>query len=248
MERKYGWKPELPDYRDLKYQYVRGIQLPKKVDLRDKYNLIYNQGTLGSCTANALGMAYDFGRVNQKLEPTVPSRLFIYYNERVMMNSVNRDSGAYIRDGIKSMSKQGVCEETLWPYIVSKFAEKPSDAAYRDAVQSPIKEYARLDNRSLQQLKSCLAEGHGFVFGFTVYESFEGDEVARTGKMSLPGPKEQMMGGHAVFCVGYDDNQQHFIVRNSWGEEWGDEGHFYMPYAYMTDEDLCADFWTIRLV
>lgn len=246
-KRKYGWKPDIPDFRDLTYQYKR-VPLPRKVDLRPRYGLIYDQGPLGSCTANALSMAYDFDRVQQKQEPTVPSRLFIYYNERVLINKVTEDSGAYIRDGIKSMAKHGVCEETLWPYLVSKFKTKPSKAAYDDAKLSTIKEYLRLDNRILNQLKECLVSGHGFVFGFSVYESFESESVAKTGIMPMPSKLESSLGGHAVFCVGYDDDKQCFIVRNSWGEKWGDKGHFYMPYAYMTDSNLCDDFWTIKLV
>lgn len=246
-KRKYGWKPDIPDFRDHKYQYKR-LVLPRKVDLRDRYALVYDQGSLGSCTANALSLAYDFDRIQHKQPPTVPSRLFIYYNERVLINKVKEDSGAYIRDGIKSMSKHGVCEETLWPYVIRNFKTKPSEEAYADAKQSTIKEYARLDNRILNQLKECLASGHGFVFGFAVYPSFESEEVAKTGKMAMPGKDEHMLGGHAVFAVGYDDEKQHVIVRNSWGQKWGDKGHFYMPYAYITDADLCDDFWTIKLV
>lgn len=246
-ERKYGWKPDIPDFRDRSYRYLHMV-LPRKVDLRDRYHLIYDQGSLGSCTANALSMAYDFDRLQQNQEPTVPSRLFIYYNERVLINKVTEDSGAYIRDGIKSMAKHGVCEETLWPYVIGNFKLKPAQAAYDDAKLSTIKEYARLDNRNINQLKECLASGHGFVFGFSVYESFESPEVAKTGVMLMPGPEESMLGGHAVFCVGYDDETRRFIVRNSWGEKWGDKGHFYMPYSYITNDNLCDDFWTIKLV
>lgn len=247
IKRKYGWKPDIPDHRDLPYEYKR-YALPAKADLRDTYDLVYDQGALGSCTANALSSAYDFGRVTQKQDPTNPSRLFIYYNERVLGGNINRDSGAYLRNGIKAMVKWGVCEETLWPYIKENFRVKPSAEAYGDAVKSPIKEYLRLDNRIIGQLKECLATGHGFVFGFAVYPSFETREVAKTGIVPMPGDHESMIGGHAVFCVGYDDEKEHFIVRNSWGDDWGDKGHFYMPYKYMTNANLCDDFWTIKLV
>jgi C1A family cysteine protease len=246
--RKYGWKPELPDVRDIRFSYVRGLDLPTKVDLRDEYKHIYDQGTLGSCTAQALSQAYDFGRVKQGLEPTLPSRLFIYYNERVLDGTVPYDNGAYIRDGIKAMSKWGVCEEYHWPYVISKFAVKPPKQAYDDAIQSPIKQYLRLDHTNLVALKQCLALGFGFVFGFSVYDAFEGPDVASTGILNMPESRERLRGGHAVFCVGYDDDTRRFIVRNSWGEDWGDNGHFYMPYAYMIHKDLAADFWTIRLV
>jgi C1A family cysteine protease len=97
-------------------------------------------------------------------------------------------------------------------------------------------------------MRGCLAAGYPFVFGFTVYSSFEGQEVAKTGVVSMPTPDEQVVGGHAVLAVGYDDASQAFIVRNSWGAGWGQEGYFTMPYAYLTTRALSSDFWTIRIV
>jgi len=94
-------------------------------------------------------------------------------------------------------------------------------------------------------MKACLAEGFPFVFGFSVYEGFESSEVARTGKLNLPKPKEAFMGGHAVMAVGYDDKTSRFIVRNSWATDWGLDGYFTMPYEYLTNENLSDDFWTI---
>jgi C1A family cysteine protease len=86
------------------------------------------------------------------------------------------------------------------------------------------------------------------VFGFTVYESFESAEVARTGALQMPKPKEGVVGGHAVLAVGYDDKIERFMVRNSWGTSWGKKGYFTMPYTYLLSENLSDDFWTIRLV
>ena len=97
-------------------------------------------------------------------------------------------------------------------------------------------------------MKGCLASGFPFVFGFTVYESFESQEVAKTGMVPMPAAGESVLGGHAVLAVGYDDGHQRFIVRNSWGTGWGMQGYFTMPYAYLTERDLSSDFWTIRLV
>ena len=97
-------------------------------------------------------------------------------------------------------------------------------------------------------LKGCLAAGYPFVFGFTVLSSFETQEVADTGVMPMPADGDKQLGGHAVCCVGYDDDKQCFVVRNSWGSSWGDGGYFYMPYKYMTDSGLASDFWTIRWV
>jgi C1A family cysteine protease len=177
----------------------------------------------------------------------MPSRLFIYYNERVIEHTVDQDAGAMIRDGIKSVSKDGAPHETLWPYVITKFKDKPSAAAYKDAKKHTAVLYERL-TQSLDQLKACLAAGYPFVFGFSVYESFESDAVAKTGKVPMPKPKEKQLGGHAVLAVGYDDALKRFIVRNSWGTAWGLKGYFTMPYDYATDGNLADDFWTIKQV
>lgn len=249
--RHYGWRPDLPDIRD--HLYAAPLHalgpLPARVDLRPQCpKEVYNQGELGSCTANAIAAAVQFGRMKQKLSPDfIPSRLFIYYNERVIEGTVNEDSGAYIRDGIKSVNKQGVCPEPEWPYDISKFTHKPPAKCYRDALQTRATSYSRLV-RSMTQMKGCLASGYPFVFGFTVYESFESEAVARTGEVPMPGMNEKVLGGHAVLAVGYDDSMGRFIVRNSWGPGWGMDGYFTMPYAYLTEENLSDDFWTIRMV
>lgn len=246
----YGWVPDLPDQRDLMYSAsMMSLQkMPSKIDLRSKCPVVYNQGQLGSCTANALGAAFQFGRRKQKLDEFIPSRLFLYYNERVMIKTVNSDSGAHIRNGIKSLNVNGICPETEWPYVVEKFTEKPPKKCYDDAVKCNIKSYERLNNTNLTQLQSCLSEGFPFVFGFTVYESFETEAVAKSGMLPMPKAKETVLGGHAVMAVGYDDSKQAIIIRNSWGKDWGIKGYFYMPYGYITSNHLCEDFWTIRIV
>ena len=245
---KMGWLPDLPDQRDVMYAAPMAVmlQLPSVVDLRNQCPPVYDQGQLGSCTANSLSGAYEFDLKKQQKPDFMPSRLFIYYDERVLNNTVNSDSGAYIRDGIKTMNNQGVCPEKDWPYNITQFAVKPSPNCYAEAKKCQIKTYQRLVN-SLSQLKGCLAEGFPFVFGFTVYESFMTAEVAKTGIMPMPKPGEKTVGGHAVMAVGYDDSKSAFIIRNSWNTTWGIQGYFYMPYAYITS-NLCNDFWTIRLV
>jgi C1A family cysteine protease len=95
-------------------------------------------------------------------------------------------------------------------------------------------------------MRSCLAEGYPFVFGFTVYAAFESDAVAKSGVLHMPGKKEKVKGGHAVMAVGYNDSQKRFLIRNSWDTDWGMKGYFTMPYAYLTDRNLSDDFWTIR--
>jgi C1A family cysteine protease len=98
------------------------------------------------------------------------------------------------------------------------------------------------------QMKGCLASGYPFVFGFSVYESFESPAVTKTGVVPLPSPGESMLGGHAVLAVGYDDERQRFLAMNSWGSAWGERGYFTIPYTYLTDAGLSADFWTVRVV
>ena len=252
---RYGWKPDLPDQRDLLYSApVLALQkLPPKVDLRKGCPPVYDQGQLGSCTANAIGAAVQFDQKKQGLKDYVPSRLFIYYNERDIEGTTDQDSGAMIRDGVKSVNKLGTCAETSWPYDPSPYppnpllTQKPSVACYGEASKHLAVQYSRVP-RTLNQMKGCLASGYPFVFGFTVYQSFEGDPVATTGEVPMPGPAETVLGGHAVLAVGYDDSSQRFVVRNSWGTKWGIKGYFTMPYPYLLDGNLSDDFWTIRLV
>ncbi len=258
---KYGWKPDTPDSRD---QYLISKQaakkMPKSVDLSSKCPPAYQQGRIGSCTAQAIGGAYQYGLGKQKLRDCMPSRLFIYYNAREMENSVAIDSGAMIRDGIKSLNKLGVCPEKDWPYDDTpadpvtglwlpnaKPAMKPTTTCYKNALKRRATSYSRVI-QEINQLKGCLAEGFPFVFGFAVYESFENDITAKTGIVNMPLKSEAMLGGHAVMAVGYDDNTSRFKVRNSWGANWGQKGYFTIPYSYLIDSNLSDDFWTIRFV
>jgi C1A family cysteine protease len=246
---RYGWVPDLPDQRDHTYAVAAHLvsNLPDNVDLRDQCPDVYDQGQLGSCTGNAIAAALEFDRMKQGLDDFTPSRLFIYYNERVLEGTVDSDSGAQIRDGIKSVAQQGDCPVTEWPYDTSKFADAPPQSCYDDALKYTAVQYQSV-SQYLADMQGCLAAGYPFVFGFTVYESFESDAVAQTGNLPMPSSGEQVIGGHAVLAVGYDNQDRVFIVRNSWGEGWGDAGYFYMPDAYLLDDNLADDLWTIRLV
>ncbi len=247
---RYGWQPDLPDQRDFQYSAPKAFisTLPKKVDLRKQCPAAYDQGQLGSCTANAIGGAFEFELLKQNAATAfTPSRLFIYYNERVIEHSVKSDSGAQLRDGIKTVNMQGACHETIWPYIITKYAQKPVASAYSDALKYQAVTYQAIA-RAADQMKACLSQGYPFVFGFTVYESFESEAVAKSGKVNLPKQSEAVVGGHAVMAVGYNDASKRFILRNSWGAGWGMAGYFTMPYEYLLDQNLSSDFWTIRLI
>lgn len=242
----YGWLPDIPDYRDHLYGAVRNIPktLPAKMDLRPLCSPVEDQEELGSCTANALAGALEFLMKKDKVKFADMSRLFIYYNERVIEHSVKTDAGAMIRDGIKTLAKQGSCTEKSWPYDIARFTTKPSKKCYMEALDYQILSYARIN--TLEEMRACLADGFPFVFGFSVYEGFESQKVAKTGVVELPGAGERMLGGHAVLAVGYDDEARRVIVRNSWGTGWGKKGYFTMPYAYVTNRNLSDDFWTVR--
>jgi C1A family cysteine protease len=245
-QRNYGWRPDVPDARDYPYAAIRAApaRLPPSVDLRALCSPIDDQGQLGSCTANALTSACEFLEIKSKKAATELSRLFVYYNERVLERTVNSDSGAHLRDGIKTLAKQGACAEKLWPYNVASYTQMPPQGCYQDGSSRRITGYFRIT--TLADMKACLAEGYPFVFGFTAYASLESPQVAKTGVLALPAPGEQAIGGHAVVAVGYDDATQRFLVRNSWGPQWGQAGYFTMPYAYLDNPNLSDDMWTIR--
>ncbi|MGH8377326.1 MAG: C1 family peptidase [Gammaproteobacteria bacterium] len=242
----YGWVPDRPDYRDKLYAAIARppVKLPSKVDLRKDCPAVENQGSLGSCTANALVGNLEFLEKKTGRTATNLSRLFIYYNERAMEGTVNEDAGAAIRDGVKSLVKQGVCTERKWPYKIANFTKKPSAVCYQLAADRQVTSYHRI--AGLQQMRQCLAEGYPFVFGFSVYTAFESEAVSKTGQLDLPKPGEKNLGGHAICAVGYDDATQRLLIRNSWGADWGVKGYFTMPYDYASNNNLADDFWTIR--
>lgn len=252
---RYGWVKDALDPRDFMYAAPPSLAmkaLPPKADLRKGCPPVYDQGQIGSCTANAISGAFEFAQKKQGLTDFMPARLFVYYNERDMEHTVKEDSGAQIRDGIKSVATLGVCPETEWPYsdTLQALTKKPTASCYSDAKHHTVVEYHRISNTQADQflklLKNCLSGGYPFVFGFVVYESFESATVAKTGVMPMPDiTKEKQIGGHAVMAAGYDDTKKAVLVRNSWGPKWGVGGYFWMPYQYITNSQMASDFWTI---
>lgn len=243
---RYGWRADLPDQRDKLFAKLIPIpaKLPTSVDLRKICSKIEDQGDLGSCTANAIVGNLETLEIKDNVHFEDLSRLFIYYNERVLENSVSSDTGAELRDGIKALVKWGCCTEKSWAYNIDKFAHKPPQTCYTEAAAHKITSYIRI--LTLTEMKACLATNFPFVFGFGVYESFESQKVASTGIVPMPQPNEQLLGGHAVCAIGYDDKTGRFLVRNSWGTNWGQNGLFTIPYEYLTNKDLSDDFWCIK--
>lgn len=241
---KLIWKKDKTDSRDYKYQITQKAN-PTIVDLRPYCSSIENQGNLGSCTGQSIAGAIELlNKRNGK--PTDVSRLFIYYYERLMLGTVNYDSGAYIRDGIKATNKYGASLESYWPYDIRKFRQEPITEAKNDALNRKVTRYERVSD--LNGCIDALSNGYPVVMGFYVYESFMSMNVAKTGNMPYPNTKrEKLLGGHAVLLVGYNKSKKVFIVRNSWGTSWGDNGYFYMPFD-IVKPNMSSDYWIIKSV
>jgi C1A family cysteine protease len=234
------------DVRD-HYMEFNASNTSLNVNISDKLRdiPIYSQDVLGSCTANALATLYTYAHIIKHNEIFMPSRLFIYYNERVIEGSVNVDVGAEMRNGMKSLSTTGTCPESMWIYDITKFRCKPNDTCYIIAKNHKTIKYNRV-KQTLDQLKSCLQEGYPFVLSFLCYESFE--KTAETGILKFPQPKEKVYGAHAVIAVGYIESEKMFIIRNSHGVTFGKNGHFYMPYDFICNPTFVNDIWTIHTV
>ena len=256
LGKKYGWKPSLPNaHKPIFAARIAPAKLAPFVDMRSQCPAPYNQQQLGSCTANAAAGALEFDQIKQKLPIFMPSRLFIYYNERVAEGTVSSDSGASLSESVQALATYGAPPETLWPYNANQFTVKPPANAYTVGAKNKAITYSSV-NQDLNSIQSCLASGYPMLLGFTVYDSFESAAVASNGIVPMPAATEEVLGGHAVLAVGYNAGSttvngappRTFIVRNSWGPYWGAKGYFYMPFEYLLDPNLSDDFWQINHV
>lgn len=258
MSRNFGWKRSTSpnDPHILKYvPNQKSVVYPPYLDLRPncKSIQIYDQGDLGSCTANAVCFAYRYAEMIQNIPHIFsPSRLFLYYNTRALINEIYIDSGASLQDTIKSAATSGVCSESLWKYDITQFTVKPTQTCYDQAVTAKVLTYANVV-QNLDSIKSALASGYPVVFGFDVYISFL--YIGANGIMPIPASTEPIIGGHAVTIVGYDDSIKFsntvsggFIIRNSWGPTWGANGYFYMSYTCALNVLHAGDFWIIQTI
>lgn len=238
------WKPDNRDTRDYKYQITQKAN-PNIIDLRPYCSSIENQDSLGSCTGQSIAGAIEL--LNKRSgKPNDVSRLFIYYYERLILGTVNYDSGAYIRDGIKATNKYGASLESHWPYDIRKFKQEPINEAKSDALNRKVTRYERVND--FNGCIDALTNGYPVVMGFYVYDSFMSKNVTKTGIMPYPNTRrEKLLGGHAVLLVGYNKTKKVFIVRNSWGTNWGDKGYFYMPFD-IVKPNMSSDYWIIKSV
>ena len=241
----FQWQPDKLDTRDYKYQIIPMLT-PNIVDLRRHCSPIENQGNLGSCTGQAIAGAIELlNKRNGKYKDI--SRLFIYYYERLILGTINYDSGAYIRDGIKATNHYGASLESLWPHDIRKFRQQPVVEARNDALTRKVTRYERINN--INECFNALSNGYPIIMGFKVYSSFMSGNVTKTGNMPYPNTRrEKLLGGHAVLLVGYDKTRKVFIARNSWGAGWGDRGYFYMPFNVVTNTSMSSDYWIIKSV
>ncbi|MTJ09773.1 C1 family peptidase [Anabaena sp. UHCC 0204] len=254
---------EIPGSHVYETERFTEAELPPQVDLRPFMTPVENQAGANSCTANAVvgGYEYIMNRVGQEIDF---SRLFVYYNARLLGleyfgQTKIQDQGSSITLALMSLQEKGICHESTWSYEVTDSGKvknvniKPIFHAYNEATellnvpdfQWETPEEVPID---LYAMKHCLAEGYPFVFGLTLFKSF--DQVTAKGRVPMPdlnsdsGREEH--GKHAMLCVGYKDSAEVFIVRNSWGEEWGEDGYCYIPYEYMTNPELCFECWKIK--
>jgi Papain family cysteine protease/zinc-ribbon domain len=239
-------KKDAHDPNDAHYdvhQQVDPSNLPGFVDLREWMTAVEDQGQLGSCTANAIAGAYEYLEKRTIGREGNVSRLFIYYLERKIEGTVGQDSGANLRNGMKVLQDYGACSEDTWPYDIDAFKREPNGEAFSEAGQHTVDEYRRVPVE-LHAMKTCLAEGYPFVFGMKIFKSFEDD--GHHGRVSLPSRGDEDMGSHAMLACGYSERDQVFVVRNSWGTDWGDAGYCYVPYSYLSDGEMTHDCWTVR--
>jgi C1A family cysteine protease len=257
--RKYGWdhtEQSLPE-SEMPYKVMRyhpNLESVSEVDLDKKFHVdIYDQGQLGSCTSNGWVYCYEYEMLKQGESYLPMSRLMHYYCER---KDKENDTGAQIKDGAKVLTEEGMTLESLWPYDISKFSEKPPQNCWDDMQYHKGVKVERV-KKTTKDIIQCLLDGTPVVFGFMVYDSFE--KVSKENPY-VPIPdtkKESLLGGHCVVINSYfvKDGKKWFGIRNSWGPNWADNGRCYMSEDFLMHnvgvlgmQELCSDFWTVKLV
>lgn len=250
-ERKYCLKSSPPDHRDVSISIPKGLfeHLPVKIDLKPDMPSPLDQLNLGSCALNATSNCIRYLLKKQHMQEWQPSRLYLYWNTRVNIekSKADDDTGVCIRDVCKSLTKYHSCNETIWPYVVEKFSEVPSEESYKEANLHKKIKYAYVP-LNLNSIKHTLYKETPIIIGLQLYESFHNNNTAKTGIVPMPKIEtEKLLGGHALLLIGYCDETKLFKIQNSWGSSWGDGGYCYVPYEYLLNSNLASDFWTISL-
>jgi C1A family cysteine protease len=244
VSRKWGALRDVNDVRDQVFKLSRTQPWPIKVDLSASCGPVLDQGNYGSCTAHAgAGVA---GWITRKydLPPRDFSPAYLYDEERIIEGTFPDDNGAQMRTICKALVGSGIVLAADYPYTAGDLTTAPGLDVIAKAWKK-LGAYHRLT--SATDLISCLGNSTPWpvLVGFTVYQSFESEVVAQTGMMPMPGPDEMVLGGHAVYAVGYDLDTQRALCRNSWGENWGLGGNFWMPMKVL--DDPSTDLWIIHL-
>lgn len=218
--------------------------LPSRVDLRDKFTCpVYDQGNLGSCTANAICALL---QLRLKGMMPSPSRRFLYHVELGLDSDLGSDAGSTLESGLQALLKYGICAEATCPYVDNEeivCQQLPSSAAFVEAAQNKLPAGTVMHvPLQISLFKQALADGLPLAVGIMVYSSFETSVVTETGNIPLPSKSgEQCLGGHAVCLCGYDDAKQSFLLKNSWGPSWALQGYAWLPYSYVSDPVLTSD-------
>ncbi len=269
-----GWLPDYPDFRDYSVEHktikkmltptgvvkAKAPTIQATVDLRSWFSPVEDQGSLGSCTANAGVALVEYFERKAMGKHIDASRLFLYKVTRNMLHWTG-DTGAFLRTTMGALVLFGVPPEEYWPYVIANYEMEPTPFCYAFAQSFQAIQYYRLDRPGvtktalLSQIKTNLSAGLPSIFGFTVYSSYT--QANSSGKIPFPTAGEKIIGGHAIVAVGYDDNLKikntnsgatetkgALLIRNSWGTGWGDSGYGWLPYEYVK-LGLATDWWSI---
>lgn len=218
--------------------------VPTSFSLRPYVTTIFDQGQLGSCTANAFAGAHCILQNLAGHRPIItPSRLYYYYYERWAENNNSSqgltDSGADEIDGLQLAKTRGVCAESQWPYIINQYNVRPPATCDVDASRRKISAWGQLSlsTNNVNIIKNFLVQHNTPVLlAMNVFQNFESNSTAMSG--IIPMPSGSPIGGHEMCIIGYDDAHQWFVLINSWGNNWGDHGFCYLPYAYANSNNV----------
>lgn len=236
------------EHKEIEFEETYEPQLVTKnnIDLREYFTPIKNQGEIGACTVFAVASIFEYILKKNSDENYDLSESFVYYNVRRAKGNEDVDTGSSFQDVIKSMGTEGICTEQLHPYTKNLSAE-PSDEAYLDGKSRRI---IKALNVAIEEnaIKSAIQDGYPVAISLKVYDSFstttfsgKGSNVTSSGFVTYPTEAEidsEEFGYHAMVVVGFIDDTKHFVVRNSWGKEFGDKGYCYIPYSYVCDHEL----------